>query len=435
MQSRFISSMESLLVPVSNEQILVAVSGGVDSMVLASLMHGSGYRMAVAHCNYQLRGADSDLDEKLVRDWCAQRQIPFHSKKVPTQRLAAETNDSVQMVARKARYAFFSQMMKEHGYVITALAHNLDDRIESLLINVLRGTGFRGLQGMPSRRKGLIRPLLGVSKQEIRAHAEKAAIPFREDASNTQTYYLRNWVRLRLLPMLNQIDPAALFKLQKLTERVELALPEYEKWIQERLSEARSDNGLSTEALLNSNAPFTLLKELLKSKGFSSDQVFEVLDIMDSESGREVASETHKVIKDREQLILAEKDALETKPRLQFELLDRNAIGTLNARRNVALLDAGLIGFGSVQPKELDSALVLRKWKLGDRFKPLGMKGWKKLSDYFIDVKLSTLEKEKVWLLTHGNEIVWVVGHRVDDRFKVSDTTTIVLKIVVVAVE
>ncbi len=427
--------MDSFGFSSSNESVLVAVSGGVDSMVLATLMYENGFTIAVAHCNYQLRGADSDLDEKLVRDWCAQLQIPFHSKKVPTQRLAAETNDSVQMVARKARYAFFTQLMKEHGYVTTALAHNLDDRIESLLINVLRGTGFRGLQGMPSRRKGLIRPLLGISKQEIRAYAEKAAIPFREDASNTQTYYLRNWVRLRLLPILNQIDPAALFKLQKLTERVELALPEYEKWIQERLSEARSDNGLSTEALLNSNAPFTLLKELLKSKGFSSDQVFEVLDIMDSESGREVASETHKVIKDREQLILAEKDALETKPRLQFELLDRNAIGTLNARRNVALLDAGLIGFSSVQPKELDSALVLRKWKLGDRFKPLGMKGWKKLSDYFIDVKLSTLEKEKVWLLTHGNEIVWVVGHRVDDRFKVSDTTTSVLKVTMVSAE
>ncbi|MCF8463847.1 MAG: tRNA lysidine(34) synthetase TilS [Flavobacteriales bacterium] len=429
MQSRFIAALDSFGYSNSIEVILVAVSGGVDSMVLASLMNENGFKIAVAHCNYQLRGADSDSDEKLVRDWCVERQIPFHSRHVATQELVDATNDSIQMVARNARYAFFSELIEQHSYATTALAHNLDDRIESLLINVLRGTGFRGLQGMPSQRKGLIRPLIGISKQEIREYAKENEIPYREDVSNSETYYLRNWVRLRLLPMLNQADPDAFSKLKELTERAEKEMSQYEKWVNAQLSEIRSDNGLYIDGIHGSKAPFTLLKEFLKPKGFSSDQVFEVLDIMNSESGREVVSETHKLIKDRTQLIVAEKDSSEDEPILHFELLERSEIKSFKESKNVALIDAELVGAGNVWAISLSSIFVLRKWRQGDRFQPLGMKGWKKLSDFFIDEKLSMIEKEQVWLLTSGNEIVWVVGHRIDDRFKVSENTKKVLKI------
>lgn len=391
-------------------------------MVLASLMHENGFQIAVAHCNYQLRGTDSDADEKLVKDWCAERQIPFHSKRVQTQKLVDETNDSIQMVARKVRYSFFDELIKKHGHAIIALAHNLDDRIESLLINVLRGTGFRGLQGMPSQRKGIIRPLIGIGKKEIRAYAKENGIPYRDDASNMETYYLRNWVRLRLLPMLNQVDSDTVYKLQKLTERVEKEIPNYEKWVEEKLSEIISEDGLSVERICDSKTSFTLLKEFLKPKGFSSDQVFEVLEILNSESGREVASETHRVLKDREHLLLIAKGESDSKPALQFDILGRSELVSLQQPKNVALFDANHFGLNQDQ-------FGLRKWKRGDRFKPLGMKGWKKLSNFFVDEKLSMMEKKQVWLLTFRDEIVWVVGMRIDDRFKVSSKTEKVLKI------
>ncbi|MCF8460667.1 MAG: tRNA lysidine(34) synthetase TilS [Flavobacteriales bacterium] len=422
MQSKFLHSMDLFGYSGSNNRILVAVSGGADSMVLASLMHENGFQIAVAHCNYQLRGADSDVDEKLIKDWCAERQIQFYSKQVQTQKLVNETNDSIQMVARKARYEFFDELMKEYDYAITALAHNLDDRIESLLINVLRGTGFRGLQGMPSQRKGIIRPLSGISKDEIRAYAKENGISYRNDASNTETYYLRNWVRLRLIPMLNQFDSESLSKLQKLTERAEKEVPKYEKWVEVQLSEVTSENGLSIERIQKSEALFTLLKEFLKPKGFSSDQIFEVLDILNSESGKEVVSETHRVIKDRNQLLVSEKESSESKSVLHFEIIERSDLKSLRQPQNVALVDANLVNLN-------EDKLVLRKWKKGDRFQPLGMKSWKKLSDFFIDEKLSIIEKEQLWLLTYQNEIVWVVGHRIDDRFKVSAKTEKVLKI------
>jgi tRNA(Ile)-lysidine synthase len=422
MQSRFLHSMDLFGYSRSNIRILVAVSGGADSMVLASLMHENGFQIAVAHCNYQLRGTDSDADEKLVKDWCAERQIPFHSKRVQTQKLVDETNDSIQMVARKVRYSFFDELIKKHGHAIIALAHNLDDRIESLLINVLRGTGFRGLQGMPSQRKGIIRPLIGIGKKEIRAYAKENGIPYRDDASNMETYYLRNWVRLRLLPMLNQVDSDTVYKLQKLTERVEKEIPNYEKWVEEKLSEIISEDGLSVERICDSKTSFTLLKEFLKPKGFSSDQVFEVLEILNSESGREVASETHRVLKDREHLLLIAKGESDSKPALQFDILGRSELVSLQQPKNVALFDANHFGLNQDQ-------FGLRKWKRGDRFKPLGMKGWKKLSNFFVDEKLSMMEKKQVWLLTFRDEIVWVVGMRIDDRFKVSSKTEKVLKI------
>ena len=412
--------MLNLGFPNDGKRFLVAVSGGVDSMALASLLLESCYSIAVAHCNYQLRGADSDADEVLVRNWCSERNVPFHLKKVETKKLAEDSDSSIQMIARDERYRFFEELMNEYGYAATALAHHANDRVESLLMNVLRGTGFRGLQGMPSKRDTYIRPLLGFTKGEILDCAQFNNVPFREDASNAETYYQRNWIRLRVLPMLQASDENAFEKLLQLCERAESELPDYKNWIRERHEEIRTDTRISIKKLQQSKAPFIILKELLEQKGFTSNHIFELLDILDSESGSEVPSEMHRVIKDRDELLISKLSQNEIPPELQFEIFERSQIQSLKTEANVALLDADKVN---------QSEMKIRKWQQGDKFKPLGMKGWKLLSDFFIDQKLSVPEKEQAWLLTHQNEIVWVIGQRLDDRFKVAYSTQKVLKI------
>ena len=412
--------MKKLGFPNDGKPILVAVSGGVDSMALAALLSESGYSIAVAHCNYQLRGADSDADEALVRDWCLEKAIPFFLKKVQTQKLSKQSRSSIQMVAREERYGFFETLMAEHGYSATALAHHADDRVESLLMNLLRGTGFRGFQGMPSKRDDYIRPLLGFTKAEIRNYANAENVPFREDQSNAETYYQRNWVRLKLLPMLNAIDNDSFDKLLRFSERSETERANYELWIRKLLDEIKTVNGISVEKLRSTEAPFTVLKELLEPKGFSSELVFEVMDILDSSSGVEVHSETHRVVKNREELLISELNLKGNEPALQFEILIRSDVKSLETESNVALIDAD-----SLEQSELQ----VRKWKQGDKFKPLGMKGWKLLSDFLIDQKLSIPEKEQTWLLTFQGQIVWVIGMRLDDRFKITDSTQKVLRV------
>jgi len=412
--------MQNLGFPNDGKPILVAVSGGVDSMVLASMLYEEGFPIGIAHCNYQLRGADSDADEALVRNWCAEHSIPFHLTRVETQKLAEQSNSSIQMVAREERYLFFEELMTDYGYVVTALAHHANDRVESLIMNVLRGTGFRGFQGMPPKRDNYIRPLLGFTKDEIRTFANENNVPFREDASNSKTDYQRNWIRLRVLPMLQVSDTNAFDKLLQLCARVESELLNYEKWIQERHEEMLTEHGVSIEKLQQSKAPFTILKELLEPKGFTSNHIFEVMEILHSEPGSEIFSDTHRVVKDRDELLISELNLKENQPILRFETLNRSDVKSLKTEPNVAFLDADKIN---------QSELKTRKWQRGDKFKPLGMKGWKLLSDFFIDQKLSVPEKEQTWLLTFHNQIVWVIGMRIDDRFKITDSTQKVLKI------
>lgn len=434
MHNEFLKVLEKMELPKAEQPILVAVSGGIDSMVLATLFYAHHVPFAVAHCNYQLRNTESDKDEQLVRNWCAERGIPCFVRRINTRHKTKTDHSSIQVVAREARYAFFDELVKKHHFISTAIAHHANDRVESLLINLLRGTGIRGLQGMPAQRPGIIRPLLGFTKKQVVAYAKSKHVLYRDDATNNHIYYQRNWVRLRVLPMLEQMDAEAFYRLKKFCERVEKALPSYQQQIaKHRLRIETKQQGWDIAAIKASKIPFTLLKELLHTKGFSSEQVFEVMDIMHSDSGAQVCSKTHCVLKDRTQLLLAARNTKEQQPVLSYELLDKTELTTLKTTSSVALIDASFITTNEKKPQNLlaacQAAFTVRKWKRGDRFRPLGMKGWKKLSDFFIDNKLSALEKERVWVLVYNDEIVWVVGMRIDNRFKVKETTKKVLKI------
>jgi tRNA(Ile)-lysidine synthase len=412
--------MQNLSFPNEGRTILVAVSGGADSMVLASLLSESGYTIAVAHCDHQLRGAESDADEALVKNWCSERKVPYHLKKVDAKKLAQESDASIQMVARNERYKFFQELIVKHGCSAVALAHHANDRVESLLLNVLRGTGIRGFQGMPYKRGNIIRPLLDFRKDEILDFARYRKVPYREDASNADWYYKRNWVRLKVLPLLEAYDANIFSKLLAFCQRAEKELPNYEKWVKNEVEKLRNDERVSTKQLTESKTPFTVLKEMLKPLGFNTDLVYEVMDIVSSDSGAEVISASHRVVKDREHLIISSLSETSQKPNLVFQTINRNELKTLKTDVSVALVDADGLD---------EKHLKLRKWHQGDKFKPLGMDRWKLLSDYFIDEKFSIPKKENTWLLTINDEVVWVVGHRLDDRFKVKPNTQKVLKV------
>lgn len=422
MQNKFIQHLSEKHFFSKEDQLLVGVSGGVDSMVLSNLLFTSGYSIALAHCNYQLRDEASIEDEKLVREFAEQHGIPIHVKTVNTTKIVKNSNSSTQMVAREQRYAFFEELMDDFGYKCTVLAHNADDRIESLLINVLRGTGIRGLQGMPEIRDRFARPMLFARKKDIRSYALEHHVQFLEDSSNTDVKYQRNWVRLRLIPLLGAIDTAFEEKLLALTERVAASIPKYMKTIEEEILKISngSQYNISIERLAHSKFPFTVLREMLNSKGFSSDQIFEVLSLIQAQSGSIVQNENFRILRDRELLNIEKKKESLKEPTLTFHMFDRESLSSLHTPPNNVLLDSDLIK---------QEQLKLRHWQQGDRFRPFGMKGWKKLSDFFIDQKLSVSEKDKTWILTQGRDIVWIVGMRMDDRFKVTSKTKKVLKV------
>ena len=397
------------------DKLLVAVSGGVDSMVLTELLLQAGCQIGLAHCNYQLRDENSEKDQALVEEFSKQHQVPLHVKRVDTIALKKDQSSSIQMIARNTRYSFFEDLMDEFGYNQTVLAHNANDRVESLLMNVLRGTGLRGLQGIPSQRDRYIRPILDVWKTEIRAYAKENQVLFREDESNEKTTYQRNWVRLRLLPLLLQLEGGIDQKLLSFAQRVELELPNYEKNVANKIG---IDENPPLNNLASSDTPFTLLREVLNPIGFSSDQVFEVIELLNSNSGSVVENESYRIIKNRKELLLQNKFTELEVPELQFEEVE--GLSSFKVSANEILIDAG----------QIDRAkLNFRKWKSGDKFKPFGMNGWKKLSDFFIDSKLSIAEKDNVWILTHGQDVLWVVGMRMDNRFKVTAKTEKVLKL------
>ncbi len=427
------------------ERVLLTVSGGVDSMVMLSLFARSGYTIGVAHCNFQLRGAESDEDEMLVKDEAARYEIPFYNMRFDTKAEMERTGESVQMVARRLRYDWFNKLCAEQGYDAIAIAHHADDSVETFFINLLRGTGLRGLTGIHVVNGRIIRPLLFASRRDILDYAHAEQIPFREDSSNRSTKYLRNKVRLGLIPRIREINPKFTEQMCANIER----LTDAQLFISRGMERIRAEvverqNGLSVidPGKIDPDFPVNfVIYELLNTYGFKGDVIDSLCRAMRHDAtGKRFYSKENVAYIDRGKIIVApieEGDACAVELKegmtkvycgnsvLYLEELDIDDIDTFAQPENVALLDRDKLAF----------PLVVRRWNEGDSFVPFGMTGRKKVSDFLIDAKVSMAEKQRQFVVVNGQggenegQIVWLVGRRIDDRFKLDSKIENVLKI------
>ncbi len=431
----------------SDKKLLIAVSGGIDSMVLTHLLKKLNYSIGVAHCNFQLRNEESNLDEAFVKEFCNKNKLPFYSIKFETETYATQNHISIQMAARKLRYDWFYTLLKKHHYDYLITAHHLDDMLETFIINFTRGTGLDGLVGIPQINDKVVRPMLIFQREEISNFALKNAINWREDQTNSTIKYHRNKIRHEIVPILKELNPSLLNSFQKtinhLKNSQEILINHIEDIKDQILTTnvASLENSIilkiSIERLNRLSHPKNYLFELLKNYGFTEwDDVYHLTN---AQSGKMVLSKTHRLINDRDYLLLTLNPIIEQNsyntvypidehqklittpielkvspvksPDYQLNKLDSNSI----------LVDKDLLKF----------PLLLRKWKKGDYFYPFGMEGTKKVSKFFKDEKYSIPHKENSWLLCSDNRIVWIIGKRADNRFRVTPQTTHVLKITV----
>lgn len=436
MFDQFISNINTKQLIKPGQKVLLAVSGGVDSMVLLHLFERSEFEYGIAHCNFRLRGAESDGDEAFVREQVEQHGTPAHFETFDTTEYASLKGISIEMAARELRYTFFERIRKQYDYDSIVTAHHQDDLIETFFLNLSRKTGIKGLTGIKEKQAKLIRPLLFVSRDEIIKFANKNYVPFREDSSNNEVIYQRNFLRHKILPLFSELNPAFRKNLLASIENLKDAYEVYEHAIGAQraklLTKADGQVVVSIAALQNSPHAKTVLLEILSGYGFNASVTEAVYNSLSTQSGKQFFSRTHRLIKDRDSLFLSElKDSddavyyieandmeLFTPMRISVEHIESTNFEIVKDK-NIACVDLDKVEF----------PLLMRKWRQGDYFQPLGMTGFKKVSDFFIDQKIPLHEKDRTWLLCSGKKIVWIMGHRIDNRFKVTNSTTRILKI------
>ncbi len=424
----------------AEDKILLTVSGGVDSMVLLHLFSTLGYNIGVAHCNFQLRGAESEEDEVLVEQEAKKRGVAWYNRRFDTVGEMERTGDSMEMVARRQRYEWFYELCAEHGYTIIAVAHHADDSIETFFINLLRGTGLRGLTGIKREYGKVVRPLMFATRRDILECATANKIPFREDSSNRSTKYLRNKIRLGLVPLLREIKvnftslmQGNLAHLGEAQRFVDVSI----KRIGEQVITPEEGGDRLSISLIDSEFPRNfVVYELLSSRyGLKGDVIESLLTSYDEgRSGKRFYGRNHVAYIDREAILIApiaEDDPCEISidkgdsrtycgnMELSIEHTDIDLIESLSLPENCALLDSDKLKF----------PLTLRRWREGDSFIPFGMAGRKKVSDFLIDQKVSLLDKQRQFVLLSGDDIVWVVGRRIDNRYRLSTDSENVVKI------
>lgn len=432
---RFIENWNKRQLADKQQTVLLAVSGGSDSMAMSHLFLKAGLSFSIAHCNFQLRGEEADKDEQLVREWCFDNNIVFHHVRFDTKEKMEEWGKGVQETARILRYEWLENLRKEQGYSHIATAHHANDNVETLLMNLFKGTGIAGLHGIPVVNERIIRPLLFAQKKDIANYIAEHNIPYRDDASNATDNYLRNAVRHHIVPVVEEWFKDGVQQVNESITRFSEAEILYRKAVDrelKRLIEKRgNDYYILVRKLIKTEPLSTICYELLQPFGFTALQVTSVINLLIAETGKRVESQTHHIIRNRDFLIITAKQfnatdfiQIDSVPcsihagKYQFVFSADDDNKHIPSDNNIAHIDIEKLSF----------PLILRRWKTGDYFYPLGMgMKKKKLSKLFIDNKVPLHEKEHVWVLESDKRIVWVAGMRLDERFKVKETTQNVL--------
>ncbi|MFN8207061.1 MAG: tRNA lysidine(34) synthetase TilS [Bacteroidales bacterium] len=420
----------------AGNSILVAVSGGIDSMVLLHILTSLGKAHAIAHCNFQLRGAESDSDEQLVKDFAVKLGIPFFVNKFDTAEYAQNRGISIQLAARELRYNWFTRLSEENGFSHTAVAHNQDDSVETFFINLFRGSGVRGLDGIPTRNGRFIRPLLFAERAQIIEYAEQFSIPWREDSSNLKDAYLRNRIRHRVIPELKSASGNAMPGISRTMELMNstgiLMDAFLETWKMQYCHNTGSELQIPLKALLDFPQPRELLSEILVGYGFPGVMSSKILDAADSSESKKFYGSTHRLVTTRNQLIINKLATSGDTPSWYIgegtEQIDQPV--SLNLKVIIPGIDFKPDPDSKKAYLDLDALqfpLEIRRWRAGDRFMPLGMNQFKKLSDFFIDEAYTLPQKEQCWLILSGGEIIWIMGKRIDQRFRIKTDTKRIL--------
>lgn len=434
MQNAFINHINNQLPFLKNGRLLIAISGGLDSVVLTHLCHKAGLNVALAHCNFNLRPGDCDEDEDFVVHLADTLDVEVFVQRFETNTYADEQKLSTQMAARELRYNWFNdlQTLLKFDYVLTA--HHADDALETFLINLSRGTGLDGLTGIPEINNSIVRPLLPFSRSELENYANSQDIEWREDGSNASTKYLRNKLRHDIIPQLKAVNPQFLNNFENTLQHLKASQSIINESIEAVLKEAVLFSDATTTrydivVLQRLKASEAYLYELFKGYGFNSGTA--ILELMSAQSGKYLLSATHMLLKNRSELVVTvKKEALENDsiiiaPNVNSVRLNDGEL-TITEVDSISEHDTYSV---FVDKDKLAFPLVLRHWEKGDIFYPLGMTGKKKLSKFFKDEKLSLIEKSNCRLLCTDRAIVWVVGKRLDNRFKVTHNTQNILKI------
>ena len=399
-----------------HDKVLVALSGGADSVALLRVLLVLGYHCEAAHCNFHLRGEESDRDERFVNELCKGLGVTLHVTHFDTVAYASRHHVSIEMAAREMRYDWFEQLRKERGIAVIAVAHHRDDSVETFLLNLIRGAGINGLKGISPHNGCIVRPLLEVSRQDILDYLRCLRQGYVTDSTNLQDEYTRNKIRLNLLPMMQEINPSVKESIFNTAEHLSEVSIIYKKSIEEATKRVQTTEGICIDALMQETAPETLLFEILYPLGFNAAQIRDIYRALEGQPGKTFSSEHWRVVKDRKYLLIEAYQQVE-QPLLAMEKYSLTPDFIIPRDKEVACFDAD----------KLLHPLSLRLWQQGDVFTPFGMKGRKKVSDYMTDRKFSLLRKEQQWVLCCGKDIIWLVGERTDNRFRVDSSTQRVL--------
>lgn len=420
-----------------SQQIMLAVSGGIDSVVMCELFYRAGYECSILHCNFRLRGEESDGDEAFVRSLAASFDMPVYVQSFETEDYARDEGLSVQMAARKLRYDWFNEVADQAGIDRIATAHNMNDNIETFLLNLVRGSGIKGLSGIPVKNGKYIRPMLEISREEIISFSREQNIGFREDSSNSSKKYKRNKIRHDVIPLFEEVNPSFIRTMNDNISRISEANEIFSRAVADQRSalfrQEATHTEISVDALKDLHPLSTWIYELFSAYGFSKDQCSGIEMILNSDSGRQCISTTHRLYKDRDKLLLFDVeensfdryyiDAPGSSASLPFAMdidqLSREEAGEIPDSPSIAFLDY----------EKLKFPLTVRKWQHGDYFCPLGMDQMKKLSDFFIDAKVPVPVKNRTWILASGKDIVWIMGLRIDNRYRIEKDTKQVLRL------